>query len=400
MSGDTRRSGSAAARSQRSASSDDSSPWRWVGGAAVFVGGALLVRSLLRGTAPSTSSAYVMHRNATQRAPEMPPMWRAPTPEYQPPPGTLGAGGRRAASGAQHTSHSQKQQSSHSTAGSTHYQEQRDAQHQEARRQQQRHAEERAQRQREAEFDAAGAAEPKVKKSDFARYEAFAEAERAHYASQAAAGGDDFTSLSDASRAFEMGREQARADFVQSKFMHLKRSKRILGYQSWTGARAAADEDIDEADWNADANEADATASGSFRAIQRQMATQPRFVHARQLLFAPPAAPTTPGTGSESGLPAAPHTLFAGGAHRPTTPLGPLTVNAVRTAYFTRAKLCHPDMGGNPEHFQRLTDAYDLLIGTLQPLEKQLQQRRAARKQQEQPRSPSHTEPAPPAPDK
>lgn len=104
-----------------------------------------------------------------------------------------------------------------------------------------------------------------------------------------------------------------------------------------------------------------------------------RFVLARQLLFAPLAEATAASLASSGGeaAPASSGSLFlrpsAAGQSGAAAAAGPLvlTVRNVRTAYFSRAKDCHPDVpgGGNKEQFQKLTDAYDLLISTLAPLE-------------------------------
>jgi hypothetical protein len=332
----------------------------------------------------------------------------------------MGAGGRRAGTSS-HSSYSHPpphaqqhtQQSWQGTgAGSTHFNHQRQSQYEEEQRQQrqaeeqrQRAEAERLQREREAEYDAAfgnttdSAGRWAHHKSDFAKYEAFLAAERAHNAHRAAAAaetvfGEFMSSLGTQERSFQLGREQARADYVQSKFMHLKRGRKILRYESWAGTRASeaddADGDFDDSEAaraGRDANEAEGKSQRAFSAIQRQLATQPRFVLARQLLFAPASSAAASSSSSSSPDSAAPFSplassAFGGGG----APLGPLSVDAVRTAYFQRAKLCHPDISGsgNREQFQRLTDAYDLLIETLEPIEKQAMQQRRKRREQQQ----------------
>jgi len=39
----------------------------------------------------------------------------------------------------------------------------------------------------------------------------------------------------------------------------------------------------------------------------------------------------------------------------------------IRRAYVRETKLHHPDQGGDPEHFQKIQDAYDLLVNSRKP---------------------------------
>ncbi len=364
------------------------SSWSWVGAAAVLVGGALLVRTVMRGTAPSTTSNLNMYRNAAKGMSDKPPSWRKAAPEYRPEAGTMGAGGRRATPASEQTQQSY-----------THFKQQQDKQKAEEKADEQWE-----QQQRERAYDASqkgatGSSDPTSsrwhRQSDFARYDAFQQAAREHFASQmhdAGPGGGKFVPLIDVDRSFDFNRNQARADYVQSKFMHLKKgSKKIHKYESWTGRSRSPAEGDEFDDEFAAAAEGDES-QGAFKAIQRQLATAPRYVVARQLLFGTPT--TEAASFADASEPAAtPASPFLRAGKLGQSAAGPaiLSVNAVRTAYFLRAKQCHPDVpgGGNREQFQRLTDAYDLLIGTLAPLEGRRKQMRSAQQPSNSPQPPS-----------
>ena len=248
-------------------------------------------------------------------------------------------------------------------------------------------------------------------KSDFEKYEEFAQAEREHFSFHATAareaaaaaaadasgnstdGGDATTagaSLPGIDTAqFELNKEQARADFVQSKWMHLKRGKKKVRFQTWRGTGAAGGLDSDEPGLDdaerAARREEEAQMEenySAYKAMQRQMATHPQYVQATQLLFAgagadaavadaasAASAASSSGSVASPALPffRAPAASFPGSA----APQQPLTVESVRSAYFVRAKQCHPDVaGGNKEQFQRLTAAYELLMDALEPMER------------------------------
>ena len=345
--------------------------WGWVGAAAVAVGGGLLMRSLLRGTAPSSSSSYAAFKSQSAH--------RAAGHAHHYGTATAHSSASHAAGHANHShvhNFHQPHQAHYYKRKPESGHEQKPNSEQQQQQQQQQEQDEKAQ----DDADARTSHERWAKvKSDYARFDAFLEAEREHYASraqaerQAAAGASEFAPFRSYDPAFELGKEQARADYVQSKFTHLKRSKRILKYTSWSGSRTRRndhDEFSDEEQPLEGGGDRRDEHHSAYRAVQRQMNTQPKFVAARRLLFDPPSAASAASAEGAAGSPPLVHPLPA------NTP--PLTVDAVRSAYFARAKQCHPDVaGGNKEQFQRLTDAYEILITTLEDMERS-QKRRAA----------------------
>lgn len=185
------------------------------------------------------------------------------------------------------------------------------------------------------------------------------------------------TSFHDHDPALEFSLDQARADYVQSKFHSLKQSKRrTRHYQTWNGAidfeRDQAETAEEEAEWKLarERGEEEITFRRRFQAyrtMQREFETHPKFIEARAILFDTPdsEAPDDTSTSSQSISSASTSTSPSDGA-----PLF-LTSHAIRRAYFARAKECHPDIvGGDSLKFQKLTDAYELLLETIQPLEK------------------------------
>lgn len=166
---------------------------------------------------------------------------------------------------------------------------------------------------------------------------------------------------------------QSRAEFMQDKFHHLRGVRPHPRYQTWRGAQsswasAASGEEHEGLAWDAFSNSAS-------HMLHRELATQPRYVEARRLLFGndlePGASPLASSSRSSS-------TVTAGGASLPR-----LTCESVRCAYLTRAKECHPDVAvgasadESREAFQRLTGAYQLLLSALEPFERAQRERQA-----------------------
>ena len=331
-------------RARSPSPSKSSSLWKYAGGAAVVVTAGLIVRGLLKGTAPSPTSRYSVYKGTGfQHPPDVPPSYHQRAAQFQ---------------------HAHQQH--YGAGGQTH-----SIPH----------------RREEVRWTKAN--------RGYLTYSDFLEAERAHYASRsraAAEGAADAPGYApfrdfDFDAEFETSKIQARAAFVQQKFMHLKRGRRsVRKYESWGGIGSREEQALRDA-WESEDPSA-------FSAVQQQMMASPRFVQARALLFGDTANfGATPAANGESDAAAAASSSsssssfgrplnanpnnpsmspFSGGATAAAAAsLPPLTVDAVRSAYFARAKLCHPDVeGGNRERFEKLTDAYDLLCDTLEPLEK------------------------------
>lgn len=353
-----------ASRSRSPPPAKSSSLWKYAGGAAAVVTAGLLLRGLLKGTAPSPTSRYSVYKGqGFQHVHDKPPSYHQRATQFQ------------------HDHHQQ-------FGGGGHHQSQHHSHP---------HGTHAPHRHEEVRWTKAT--------RDYLKYSDFLEAERAHYASRsraAAEGSADAPSYApfrefDYDAEFETSKHQARAAFVQQKFMHLKRGRRnVRKYESWGGIGSREEQALRDA-WEAEDHSA-------FSAVQQQMMTTPRFMQARALLFeetanfSAAAAPASAAAAASSAASAAASASsassssssasfgrplnanpgnpsmspFSGGVSgAAAASLPPLTVDAVRSAYFARAKLCHPDVeGGNRERFEKLTDAYDLLCATLEPLEK------------------------------
>jgi hypothetical protein len=267
-----------------------SSGWKWVGIATVIGGGILLGRAFLRGTAPAAHSRYAAYRQT--QVGSMPPGWKAATPEARPEGSLGGHGTGRSAQGAQNQQ--QQRAEAYESARKENY-----SRYQQEQQQRERDAqaqEQREQRQREQAYDSSHgtsstrshssyrSSSAQYAKSDYARYEEILAAERQYLADLA-----DGSSSSFFEPDIDLNLDkvhQARADFVQSKFVHLKSgNKKLPRYQSWSGTRGGTSAQ-DEAEFLKEAEMAERMGlqapeqdvTSAYKAMQRQMATQPRLV--------------------------------------------------------------------------------------------------------------------------
>jgi hypothetical protein len=320
--------------------------WLLTGGA--IVGGAMFLRSLLRGTAPSNASRYAQF-TAGQKFHE--------------------AAGFHRGRAAQTDWHGEQQQARQKKQQQQQQQQQRsqEAYWQQQQRQYEDEFRSRQQSRLDHNWDEA--------KSDFKRFSEFQERERERFGRSGSSGvsESDFSwNWREADPEFELLKEQARADYVQSKFAYRKRSKMIRRYQSWNPNRDPEDMDDDEAAARIGREFDEKYAA--FRQLQKQIAYSPKHLAAREMLFGNFTVSQHGAGGNLHGI---------GGADAsPTAPVSnstppPLSIESVKVAYRERAKLCHPDInGGDSEKFKQLTEAYELLLDTLETMAKSAPQTR------------------------
>jgi len=168
----------------------------------------------------------------------------------------------------------------------------------------------------------------------------------------------------------DMRREQLRAEQMQARYQAKQRLKRILPYEQWRGGKRTHEESEDEDE----EHEYTHGQAFAYEAMQRQLATCPKFIQARQLLFGGEGTTATAASSSSSSSSFASPSFspISSAPHHPSSSSSsfpPLTLASVRTAYYSRAKELHPDTGGDRHRFQQLTDAYDTLTQALITME-------------------------------
>ena len=345
-------------RYSHDATSSSSSSAKLFAYAAIGVGSLFLLRTLLKGTAPSTASRYskfVNHQHLNQQANASGQAHRATYQQAQ-------------YSGASSNHYNNTNHSHHSSAGSA-GSGSSSSSRTDSSSDHRWHDEASRQAYYEQKWRAA--------QSDYERYENLQRQARESWSSAQQADSGFRSSFSDWAQQFrdhdpeiEFSVDQARADYVQSKFHSQKSTKRINRYETWSGAATASNLNKEEQEeWR------QAMARGededefkmrfqAYRALQRQMTVDPKYVQARQLLFGLPSTSDPSATSASTSTSSPPDSSMPSAS-------SPLTSQDVRRAYFQQAKLCHPDIsGGDSLRFQKLTDAYELLIETLEPMEK------------------------------
>jgi hypothetical protein len=355
-----------------SSAADRNSSWKLPFAIAACVGTGLLVRSLLKGTAPSQGSRYSKFVQQQEAQATNTAGWR-------PSQSASSAYGQHQQSSQQYHKQSY-QQSSYQQSQQTQQQQQQQQSHQDpfTRRSDSHSAQSDSSSARQAAYDR----KYRQAQSDYEKYERLQQQARENWKPRAgepgyredgsplgAQTGEAYIPFRDHDPIFEQEMDRARADYVQSKFHALKSSKRILKYQTWaqsrkSGSGGAFGEDGDGEEEEGEAEESMRRRFGAWRNVQRQMATHPKFVQARQLVFGSDGGSSQPPPSNSDAALASAYTSSDGS-------LPFLTSQVVRSAYFTRAKTCHPDVaGGDARRFQELTDAYELLIETIEPMER------------------------------